>query len=142
MSTANAIVDVFIETMESMAFVDVLPTDKVPNFKNPIVVRMGIMMPYMGDVVIVFSENLANLLIDNLLGEGAEDSDQALLDATGEFLNVYVGKLLDVLHTDILFELGLPKRIEFNDIKSEDFNIVHFSDPNNFSVSLYHKLKL
>ncbi len=135
MKRDELISEVFIETMCDMAFVDLIPQTEI-DINNPIANKMRILLPYLGDVILIFSGNLANQLSMNL----HEDKDH-VEDSINEFLNIFTGKLLERLHPDVLFELGLPEASSVDEIDDKEFEILNFGNPDNDNVCVYHQLK-
>lgn len=129
--------DVFIETMSEMVFVNIALTD-IFKVNNPVSVKMSILMPYLGDVVVVFSKPLYSLLSENIFGDEEYEGDK-VEDAIAEYLNVFTGKLLDKTYSDILFEIGLPEKINFNKMELDGYVPKYFIDPHGAHVALFSR---
>jgi len=105
--------EIFVETMQQMAFIDIAPVEKKFSFsQEALAVKLEVLMPYTGDLIVVFDKDLAKEFASNVFGEAQINLiNEPLADATSEFMNVIIGKIFAVFAPDMLFELGLPKSI-------------------------------
>lgn len=140
MDTKEVIDNLFVEVMSEMGFVDVVPVSDGVVIIDPVAIKMGIMMPYLGDVVVVFSRPLAVKFAMNLsVTTEMESLEQGITDSASEFVNVFVGKLVEKLYPTVLFELGLPTRIDLSKLNKDGFVVHHYTDPENQRVSVFRK---
>lgn len=141
MKEQEAIQKEFIETLREVAFIEVLPyhgEDKV-DIDKPVAAKMSVLMPYLGDVVIIFSQRLVDELSYNLFGKEEGSDEDRKRDALFEFLNVYVGRVLDQIYPDVLFELGLPQQFDLTGFAPENFEVECFVDPHESHALVYRK---
>lgn len=141
MNEQEAIQKEFIETLREMAFIEVLPdheNDRI-DIKRPVAAKMSVLMPYLGDVIVVFSQGLVNELSGNLFGKEEGQSEERQRDALFEFVNVFVGRVLDQIYPDVLFELGLPQQFDLTVFNPDNFEVECFVDPHESHALVYRK---
>lgn len=140
--TIQKISNIFTETMQEMAFIDVAPMDKLQNAFSPeaIAVKIEVLMPYTGDLVIVFEKDLAKEFAVNVFGESQlSQLHEPVTDAASEFMNVIIGKIFAAFAPDLLFELGLPKLIS-PQIDASPYLAQHYVNPEGKQMTFYFRL--
>ncbi|MCK5073443.1 MAG: chemotaxis protein CheX [Bacteriovoracaceae bacterium] len=123
---------VFIDAIAEMFFVDVIVAeDEELSIDCPIICRLSILLPHWGELILVFSEDIARELIENTLGGNVSEQKSKMVDAVGEFANVFAGKLINEISPNMLFELGLPKIIDKSsfDITNSSYYAQYFQTP-------------
>lgn len=133
----KVIEEIFIETMREMVYLDVVKTTvPVLDIESLIGHAINVVVPYRGDIVVFFSEQMIKSVGKNIFDCDHKFSKEEFADVIGEFLNVFAGKLLDKLHPNILFEIGLPRMINYKDLSINDCTISNFADPSGGQVAL------
>ncbi len=139
------ITDLFVETMQDMAFVDVtLGTGEYKIARDSIVVKLEVIMPYSGDLLIAFDRDVAKEFAMNVFGEAQfVELQDPILDASSEFLNVIIGKIFSAFAPNLLFELGLPQVINNPDkINASSYDVTqHYITPEGKSIIFYFRLE-
>lgn len=135
--------ELFIQTMQEMAFVDVALSSKnvaVPT--DAVAVKLEVLMPYSGDLVITFEKDLAKEFAINVFGaEQIKELQDPVLDAASEFLNVIIGKIFAEFAPDLLFELGLPQTITNPKAIDPSPYLVHsYISPEGKNIIFYFRL--
>jgi len=144
MNTNQVLADVFIEVMQGTGFVDVALAEKTyVKGERSYVVKLDILMPYLGDLVVEFSEDVASQMVCNISGKdyNSEEGHVIYTDIVNEFLNVFAGKLFEVLAPQLLFEIGLPAQVAKSSLGLDKYEVLHFMTPEGFGVDLYKKFK-
>lgn len=134
----NIFEEVFIETMSAMAYLDLVESnDLTLSIESLSGYEINVVVPYMGDIIVFFSDDMKRTVGNNIFDCERSFSQDEFSDVIGEFLNVFAGKLLDKLHPDVLFEIGLPKKVSGDVVRVEQFLVTTFSDPTGGLVALY-----
>ncbi|MBU0484929.1 MAG: hypothetical protein KKB30_10495 [Proteobacteria bacterium] len=100
------------ETIESMAFMEVIPTDDSHEpEKDCLCVSLLVHDPVQGEFELFMGRDLITMLADTVYGPVmAEVSDQNIFDLLAEILNTVVGRFMsDILPEDTSFKLGVPE---------------------------------
>lgn len=141
MTNAKEIIEnTFIEVMESMGFDEVLPIEKVPPCQTPFYIELKVTMPYMGNFIVAFSKELANEIVQNFFADSdSAAKEEYIRDCLSEFVNVFVGKVMQQLYPDLSFRIGIPEVIK--KIPNENFAIHSFVDPLNRAAVVYSCLE-
>lgn len=106
--------DVVAEALESMAFLEVLPTTtSISSGENAMWVSLLIHDPVQGELQLVMEKELVHYIMDIVYGsmQGAKPvSEKEQYDLLAEILNTVTGRFLSVcLPNDQCFQLGLPE---------------------------------
>ncbi len=109
----ETLIEAVIETLESMAFVEVLQVDKVTPYDEHLVrLRVEILVnaPFPGEIRLVLPKSLAFIFAQNMYSLDEQDvTDDIISDVLGEIVNIIAGRLMaDILPADQTFQLGLP----------------------------------
>ncbi len=137
-SLREDLVDSVVETMQSLAFVDLIEDDP-SNFDiggDYFSLKIDILLPYLGDVWLFLDKRLSHAISQNLF---QDSSDQMIQDASSEFLNIFVGLFLQKHLPKELFELGIPSVNTQLDI--ENYDLISFVSEEGFKVMIAHKMK-
>lgn len=113
MDLLNLIVDATLETIENMAFMEVVKSDKSTPYDEHLVrlrVEILINKPFPGELRLVLPMNLAIQFTKNMYNLGEEEITEELIkDVLGELINIISGRLMaELVPEDQTFELGLP----------------------------------
>mgnify|MGYP006287984871 CR=1 FL=1 len=113
MDLLNLIVDATLETIENMAFMEVVKSDKSTPYDEHLVrlrVEILINKPFPGELRLVLPMNLAIQFTKNMYNLGEEEiSEELMKDVLGELINIISGRLMaELVPEDQTFELGLP----------------------------------
>lgn len=113
MIVKETLIDAVAETIESMAFLEVLPSEKETPYDEHLVrLRVEILVnaPFPGEIRLVLPRRLAVQFVQNMYSlEKLEVTDEILSDVLGEIVNIIAGRLMaDMLPGDQTFQLGLP----------------------------------
>ncbi len=132
--------EVFIKTIQDMAFIDMIRSDKENQaHQGAQRFRIEVLMPYCGDFVIIFDQGLAEEFALNVFGpQTFKELENPIADATSEFLNVLIGRIINVLSPEMLFELGLPQVFSETEHLGE-YSGQKFISPENKLASFYFK---
>ncbi|MFH2129491.1 MAG: chemotaxis protein CheX [bacterium] len=134
------------ETIETMAFMEVMRGDKITPYDEHLVrLRVEILVnaPFPGEIRLVLPKSLAMVFAQNMYSlDEQEVTDEIIADVLGEIVNIIAGRLIaDILPGDQTFQLGLPQigpdafleteaaslAIEF-DAESTPFWVILFGD--------------
>ncbi len=110
----DIVVDATAETVENMAFLEVLQSDKITPYDEHLVrlrVEILINSPFPGEIRLVIPISLAVLFAQNMYNlEEKEISEKLMHDVLGEIVNIIAGRLMaDIVPADQAFHLGLPQ---------------------------------
>ena len=113
MNLLDLLVDATLETIENMAFTEVIRSEKTTPYDEHLVrLRLEILInkPFPGEMRLVLPVELAILFTKNMYNLGEEDITEDLMkDVLGEIINIISGRLMaDLIPEDQTFELGLP----------------------------------
>lgn len=103
-----------IETIESMAFVEVAQTDKhTPYNEHMVRLRVEILInaPFPGEIRLVLPISLAMIFVQNMYSlDEKQVTDDLIQDVLGEMVNIIAGRLMaDIIPDNQTFQLGLPQ---------------------------------
>lgn len=129
-------IDYFIETIESFGFQEMVPCDDKNDisYNAPVISSIKITMPYLGDMILVVDREISENMAESFFGD---TSDSFVDDVIGEFLNIYVGSVMDKLYPNVAFRIGIPKKLpELTSIDSGKFDMCHFVSPNGKYASI------
>ncbi len=113
MALLDILVNATLETLENMAFIEVVKSDKTTPYDEHLVrLRLEILInkPFAGEMRLVLPMDLAIQFTKNMynLAEG-EITEDLMQDVLGELINIISGRLMaDLIPKDQTFELGLP----------------------------------
>ncbi len=139
--TIKGMQEVFIEILQSTAFLDVIPIEeKCDTNKDRVAVKMSVLLPYLGNFVLSAERSLANKIVKNLYADVA--FEKAYKDVLGEVLNVFVGALFEKEKPNELFELGLPEiHTDFSNCgESCERFALRFVSPDKECISICYKI--
>lgn len=113
MNVKEILLDAVTETIESMAFIELLPSEKITPYDEHLVrlrVEILINAPFPGEIRLVLPKSLAFLFAQNMYSLEEKDvTDDIISDVLGEVVNIVAGRLMaDILPVDQTFQLGLP----------------------------------
>jgi len=113
MDVKEILVDAVTETIESMAFVELLPAETITPYDEQMVrLRVEILVnePFPGEIRLVLPKALAVQFARNMYSlEQQEVTDGIISDVLGEIVNIIAGRLMaDILPGHQTFKLGLP----------------------------------
>ncbi len=113
MNVREILVDAVTETIESMAFMELLPSDRISPYDESLIrlrVEILINAPFPGEIRLVLPRRLAVPFAKNMYSLEAEEvTDSIIEDVLGEIVNIIAGRLMaDILPDDQTFQLGLP----------------------------------
>ena len=102
------------DTLEGMAFLEVELCEKLsslPGFKeDDWITRISITEPFEAYVNLIFDDDFANDLVENITGETEKITEKMVGDALSEIANTAVGHLAgNLLGGESDFSLGLPE---------------------------------
>lgn len=132
-------------TMAEMGFIDTIP-DKSGNLtlkdiESPMAVKLGILLPFLGDMIIVAPHSVCKLFISNIYTEPIDPQDQDILkDTLAEIINIVCGKLFQIAAPDVLFELGLPEIIDPDGLDLKDYTIQFYKTAQDEHICMAHKV--
>ena len=139
------IADLFAETMQDMAFIDVtLGTGKCQINPDAVAVKLEVIMPYSGDLFIAFDRDVAKEFAMNVFGEAQfVELQDPVMDASSEFLNVIIGKIFSAFAPNLLFELGLPQVMNRPDkLDASSYDVTqHYITPEGKNIIFYFRLE-
>jgi len=103
-----------IETVENMAFVEVVQTDKSTPYDEHLVrLRVEILVnaPFPGEIRLVVPISLAMIFAQNMYNlEEKKITDDLIHDVLGELVNIIAGRLMaEIISDNQTFQLGLPQ---------------------------------
>lgn len=127
-----------IDTLQDSAFVDVITTDKSGVSDNFKTVKIKILMPYAGSLLIQIDDKLLEQMIQNVYGNEFISDIQVGTDMLGELLNVVAGKIFELIASDVLFEISLPELIE-NPVIPKKAHVHHFVSPQGLGLDFYRQ---
>lgn len=141
----NLIETCLINVMSSVAFTDVALDKKSPKVtpkSDWITLKIAVLMPFLGDVVVSMPSSLAKKLAQNMLDE-LDRGGQIEYDVVAEILNVLVGKIFCEVSPQLLFEIGLPEPLVVKDEKLlMKYESYLFKTVDGENLLLYHNLNL
>lgn len=113
MSLLDHLADATLETIESMAFMEVIKSGKTTPYDEHLVrlrVEILINKPFPGELRLVLPIDLAIQFTKNMYNlEEDEITEQLMEDVLGEIINIVSGRLMaDLIPPDQTFDLGLP----------------------------------
>jgi len=113
MNVEQILVDAISETIETMAFIELLKADVITPYDESLVrLRVEILVnaPFPGEIRLVLPKTLAVLFAQNMYSLDEQDvADETIEDVLGEIVNIIAGRLMaDILPEDQTFQLGLP----------------------------------
>ncbi|MBT3225282.1 MAG: hypothetical protein HN580_25310 [Deltaproteobacteria bacterium] len=113
MNVEQILVDVISETVETMAFMEVLKKDTITPYDEHLErLRVEILVnaPFPGEIRLVLPKSLAVLFSQNMYSLDEQDvTIETVEDVLGEIVNIIAGRLMaDILPEDQTFQLGLP----------------------------------
>ncbi len=113
MKILDKLVNATLETIENMAFMEVIKSDKETPYDEHLVrlrVEILINKPFPGEMRLVLPIGLAIEFAKNMYNlEEEEISEELMHDVLGEIINVIAGRLMaDLIPSDQMFDLGLP----------------------------------
>lgn len=140
--THHIIENTFVEVMETLGFYEVISSHSPVPLANPILIDMKITMPYMGNFVVAFSNEIAEEITANFFADVTKNANERqvyVVDTLCEFVNVFGGKVMQQLYPHLAFRLGLPQKIE--NIPDEAYVMHTFVDPNGRGAMVYSCLE-
>lgn len=113
MDLLDLLVDATAETIENMAFMEVVGADKTTPYDEHLVrLRLEILInkPFAGEMRLILPMDLAIQFTKNMYNLTEEEITEDLMkDVLGELINIIAGRLMaDLIPEDQTFELGLP----------------------------------
>ncbi len=113
MNLLDLLVDATLETIENMAFMEVVRTEKTTPYDEHLVrLRLEILInkPFPGEMRLVLPMDLAIQFTKNMYNLAEEEINEDLMkDVLGEIINIISGRLMaDLIPEDQTFDLGLP----------------------------------
>lgn len=113
MNLLDLLIDATLETIENMAFMEVVKSEKTTPYDEHLVrLRLEILInkPFPGEMRLVLPMDLAIQFTKNMYNLTEEEiSEDLMKDVLGEIINVVSGRLMaDLIPADQTFELGLP----------------------------------
>ena len=110
----NFLESAVIETIESMAFVEIVPTiNKTPYDEHLVRLRVEILVnaPFPGEIRLVLPISLAMIFAQNMHNlDERQITDELIHDVLGEIINIVAGRLMaDIIPSNQTFQLGLPQ---------------------------------
>ena len=110
----NILQKAVIETIENMAFVEILPKDKISPYDEHLVrLRVEILVnaPFPGEIRLVFPISLAMIFSQNMYNlDERQITEDLIHDVLGEIINIVAGRLMaDIIPSNQTFQLGLPQ---------------------------------
>lgn len=114
MDLIDILVDATLETIESMAFMEIIKSEKhTPYDEHLVRLRLEILInkPFAGEMRLVLPMDLAIQFTKNMYNLSEEMITEELMkDVLGEIINIISGRLMaDLIPGDQTFELGLPQ---------------------------------
>lgn len=126
--------EALIETMEQMAFTELIIKKSPPSHTEFYAFYLDILLPYRGSVKLIIDKELAKLVIKNLV---LDENLQNGKDVVGELLNIIVGYFFQKTEPTQLFELGIPVECDTKDMS--DYTVTYFENEAGHSVTLGHQ---
>lgn len=128
------------ETVENMAFLEVLPSEEPPPVEEGEMLRASLLMhdPVQGEFLLVMPRNLLLGISEALFGLPVEElTEQLTTDAMLELLNTVAGQFLNDVIPGQVYRLGLPEVEAAGDVPlSKGDSIWHFMiEDEGFSIS-------
>ena len=113
MALSDILVNATLETIENMAFMEVVKSDKTTPYDEHLVrLRLEILInkPFPGEMRLVLPMDLAIQFTKNMYNLTEEEITEELMkDVLGELINIISGRLMaDLIPEDQTFDLGLP----------------------------------
>lgn len=102
------------ETLEGMAFIEVEICEKLkslPGLKeDDWITKISITEPFQAYITLIFDDDFANDLVENITGEMEKITEKMVGDALSEIANTAIGQLAaNILGGESDFSLGLPE---------------------------------
>jgi len=102
------------DTIESMAFVEIVPTEKKTPYNEHLVrLRVEILVnaPFPGEIRLVLPISLAMIFAQNMYNlDERQITDELIQDVLGEIVNIVAGRLMaEIIPSKQTFQLGLPQ---------------------------------
>ncbi|MBU2513003.1 chemotaxis protein CheX [bacterium] len=113
MKLLDLLTDATLETIENMAFMEVVKSEKTTPYNEHLVrLRIEILInkPFPGEMRLVLPMDLAVQFTRNMYNLSEDEITEELMkDVLGEIINIISGRLMaDLVPEDQIFELGLP----------------------------------
>ncbi len=113
MKLLDVLIDATLETVENMAFMEVVKSEKTTPYNEHLIrlrVEILINKPFPGEMRLVLPMGLAVQFTKNMYNLADEEITEELMqDVLGEIINIISGRLMaDLIPGDQMFELGLP----------------------------------
>lgn len=113
MTVKETLIEAVGDTIESMAFMEVLPGEKTTPYDEHLVrLRVEILVnaPFPGEIRLVLPKQLAFVFAQNMYSlDESGVTEEIISDVLGEIVNIVAGRLMaDILPADQTFQLGLP----------------------------------
>lgn len=113
MALLDLLVAATLETIENMAFMEVMKSEKATPYNEHLVrLRLEILInkPFPGEMRLVLPMDLAIQFTKNMYNLAEENITENLMkDVLGELINIISGRLMaELVPSDQIFELGLP----------------------------------
>jgi len=113
MALIDLLVDATLETIENMAFMEVVKSERTTPYDEHLVrLRLEILInsPFPGEMRLVLPMDLAIQFTKNMYNLSEEEITEDLMkDVLGELINIISGRLMaDLIPGDQTFDLGLP----------------------------------
>lgn len=140
MTNTKKIIEItFVDVIETLGFNEMILSPKPIDVDKPILIDIKVTMPYMGNFIVSFSPGLAQNIVENFFDPSCGMEEELILDTLSEFVNVFVGKVMQQLYPHLAFRIGLPARI----LKLPDERYVAhpFVDPKGRSAIVYSCLE-
>ena len=132
----------FIDTINEFGFVNVISHQKfdinpVENFCG---YKMTILLPFKQDVFVVMEKFLAKEIAENVAGREKQIFYDDYSDSLAELLNVFVGKVFQYSHPDLLYEISLPSEVNIESLDISGYESHYFITEYDRKVSVFHRL--
>jgi CheY-specific phosphatase CheX len=113
MALLDLLVAATLETIENMAFMEVVKSEKATPYDEHLVrLRLEILInkPFPGEMRLILPIDLAIQFTRNMYNLSEEEITENLMkDVLGELINIISGRLMaELVPSDQIFELGLP----------------------------------